>query len=279
MSSTEHFFTEEQTPHLRFSLRIRERLFSQQTAYQKLELYETEEFGRLMALDGKVMLTERDERFYHEMLAHPALLTHPRPRRALIIGGGDGGAVREALRHPSIEEVIWGEIDEAVIKAARQYMPAVCAGVFEDGRVRLRVMPGEELVASLADEIDVIIVDSTDPIGPAVPLFESPFFAACRRALRRGGIYATQCGSPVLFQDEVKSVNGHLRQVFAEVRRYLGLMPSYPSGVWSYVMASDEPLSVRLDELARRYAERSLKLSYYTPEVHLASGVIPPALQ
>ena len=279
MSSTELFFTEEQTPGLRFSLRVRERLCSQQTAYQKLELYETEEFGRLMALDGKVMLTERDERFYHEMLAHPALLTHPRPRRALIIGGGDGGTVREALRHPSIEEVIWGEIDEAVIEAARRYMPSVCAGVFEDGRVRLRVMPGEELVASLADEMDVIIVDSTDPFGPAVPLFESPFFAACRRALRKGGIYATQCGSPVLFHDEVKSVDNHLRQVFAEVRRYLGLMPSYPSGVWSYVMASDEPLSITLDELARRYAERSLKLSYYTPEVHQASGVIPPALQ
>lgn len=112
-----------------------------------------------------------------------------------------------------------------------------------------------------------------------MPLFESPFFAACRRALRKGGIYATQCGSPVLFQKEVRSVDHHLRQVFAEARRYLGLMPSYPSGVWSYVMASDEPLSITLDELARRYAERSLKLSYYTPEVHQASGVIPPALQ
>jgi spermidine synthase len=279
MSCNEPFFTEEQTPNLRLSLRIREQCVVQQTRYQKLELYETEEFGKLLALDGKVMLTERDERFYHEMLVHPAMLTHPNPERVLIIGGGDGGTAREVLRHPSVKEVIWSEIDEAVVEVARRFLPSVCENVFEDERVRLHIVPGEELVRSLAAEIDVILVDSTDPIGPAVALFTPPFFAACRRTLRQSGIYAMQCGSPFLFQNEGRAVVHHLSEMFTDVRRYLGFVPTYPSGLWSYVTASGEPLDLSLDELAHRFAERSLKLSYYTPEVHLASGVVPPALR
>jgi spermidine synthase len=279
MSSHELFFTEEQTPNVRFSVRVREKLLVRQTPYQLLEVYETEEFGKLMVLDGCVMLTERDEMYYHEMLTHPALLTHSSPRRVLIIGGGDGGTVREVLRHPSVEEVIWSEIDEAVIEAAREFFPTVCAGVFEDARVKLRVQPGETLMASLTNEIDVILVDSTDPVGPAVPLFEAPFFTACRRALRKDGIYATQCGSPFYFRTEVHSVDRHLRSVFAEVRRYLGMMPSYPSGVWAYVMAGDESLAVAREDIEQRYAERGLQLSYYTPDIHFASAVIPPILQ
>ena len=279
MASDEMFFTEEQTPNVRFSVRAREKLLTRQTQHQLLEVYETEEFGRLMALDGKIMLTERDEMYYHEMLTHPALVTHESPRRVLIIGGGDGGTVREVLRHPSVEEVIWSEIDEAVIEATREFFPTVCAGVFEDPRVSLRVQPGEQLMAGLTNEIDVILVDSTDPVGPAVPLFEAPFFTACRRALRKQGIYATQCGSPFYFRAEVQSVDRHLRSVFAEVRRYLGMMPSYPSGVWAYVMAGDEPLSVSREEIERRYAQRGLRLAYYTPDIHFASSVIPPILQ
>jgi spermidine synthase len=279
MASDEMFFTEEQTPNVRFSVRAREKLLTRQTQYQLLEVYETEEFGRLMALDGKVMLTERDEMYYHEMLTHPALMTHPAPLRALIIGGGDGGAAREVLRHPSVEEVIWSEIDEAVIEVAREFFPTVCAGVFEDPRVKLHVLPGETLMTSLTNEIDVILVDSTDPIGPAVPLFEAPFFTACRHALRENGIYVTQCGAPFYFRVEAQSVDRHLRAVFTEARRYLGMMPSYPSGVWSYVMAGDEPLAASREEIERRYAERALQLSYYTPDIHFASAVIPPILQ
>lgn len=279
MSSEEVFFTEAQTPNVRFSLRVRERLLTRQTPYQLLEVFDTEEFGKLMVLDGKVMLTERDEMYYHEMLVHPALMTHPHPRRVLIIGGGDGGTIREVLRHPSVEIAIWGEIDEAVIDAAREFFPTVCAGVFDNPRVKLQVMPGEALIASLTNEIDVILVDSTDPIGPAVPLFESPFFTACKRALRSGGIYATQCGSPFYFQSEVQSVDSHLRTVFTEVRRYLGMMPSYPSGVWSYVMAGDVALFPSPEELQQRFAARAMQLSYYTPEIHWASAVIPPILQ
>lgn len=279
MASDEMYFTEEQTPNVRFGVRVREKLLARQTPYQLLEVYDTEEFGKLMALDGKVMLTERDELYYHEMLTHPALVTHPAPRRVLIIGGGDGGTAREVLRHPSVEEVFWSEIDEAVIEAAREFFPTVCAGVFEDARVKLRVLPGETVMASLTNEIDVILVDSTDPIGPAVPLFEAPFFTACRRALRKNGIYATQCGSPFYFRDEAQSVDRHLRAVFAEVRRYLGMMPSYPSGVWSYVMAGDGPPAAPREEIERRYAERELRLSYYTPDIHFASAVIPPILQ
>jgi spermidine synthase len=212
--SNDQFFTEEQTPSVHFSLCVRRRLLSKRTAYQQLELVETEEFGRLMALDGKVMLTERDERFYHEMLVHPALLTHRQPQSVLVIGGSDGGTVREVLQHPSVEHVLWVEIDAEVVAASRQYLPSVCAGVFGDHRVELHIMPGEQLMARLSEAVDIIIVDSTDPIGPAVPLFEPPFFRACARALRRGGIYVTQCGTPFFYphwcQDTFPKVASHL---------------------------------------------------------------------
>jgi spermidine synthase len=268
------FFTEEQTPSVNFSLRVRRRLYSKRTTYQQLDLVETEEFGRLLALDGKIMLTERDEHFYHEMLVHPALLTHTEPKTVLVIGGGDGGTVREVLQHRSVEHVLWVEIDEEVINAARQHLPSVCAGVFEDRRVELRVMPGEELIAQFNEALDVIIVDSTDPIGPAVPLFQPPFFQAAAKALRHGGIYVSQCGTPFFHPEQVGTIHNHLRQIFFHTRLYLGFVPCYPA-IWSYCLACKIPLTVPIEIIMRRWQESALETTYFTPEIYYASAVLP----
>ena len=268
------FFTEEQTPSVNFSVRVRRRLISKRTAYQQLEIVDTEEFGRVMALDGKIMVTQRDERFYHEMLVHPAVLSHKSPQNVVIIGGGDGGAARQVLQHSLVEHLLWSEIDEEVIRVSRQYLPALSKGVFQDRRVELRIAPGEQLITQLNKIADIVIVDSTDPIGPAVPLFSLSFMKACAGALRPGGIYVTQSGSPFFYPEELRLTYRHLRQVFKYVRPFLGFVPSYPS-VWSYCMASDVPLAISLKTITKRFHDRAVRATYFTPELHHASAVLP----
>ncbi len=277
MSGEAEFFTEEQTDGVHLRLKVRQWLVRQQTAYQELVIAETTELGKLLALDGKVMLTEADEAFYHEMLVHPTLMNLDRPETIAVIGGGDGGTVREVLRHPSVRQVFWVEIDEAVLKACRQWLPSVHQGVFDDPRVQVTVAPGEEWLSQFHAAFDAIIVDGTDPIGPALPLFEPPFFRTCRQALKPQGILALQCGTPFYFRDEVRLVWRNLREVFEVVRLYLGFVPTYPSGLWSYAMASRHLPTLDEATLQSRYQERQLTTCrYYCPEVHLASFALPP---
>lgn len=274
------FFTEEQTEGIHLRLRVRRWLLRQQTPYQELVIAETTELGRLLVLDGKVMLTEADEAFYHEMLVHPTLMSLEEPEIVAVIGGGDGGTVREVLRHPSVQQVYWVEIDEAVLTSCRQWLPSVHAGVFDDPRVHIVVAPGEQWLADWVDTFDAIIVDGTDPIGPALPLFEEPFFRTCQRALKEHGLLALQCGTPVYFRREVQMVWRNLRRVFPAVRFYLGFVPTYPSGLWTYGMAGQHLPSWDLADLKHRWQQRRLThCRYYTPEVHLASFVLPPFVQ
>ncbi|GBC97864.1 Polyamine aminopropyltransferase [bacterium HR17] len=277
---SDEFFTEEQTEGVHLRLRVRQWLLRRRTAYQDLVIAETTELGRLLALDGKVMLTEADEAFYHEMLVHPALISLDEPRTVAVIGGGDGGTVREVLRHPSVREVFWVEIDAEVMAACRQWLPSVHRGVFDDPRVRIVVAPGEEWLPRFSATFDAIIVDGTDPIGPALPLFEPPFFRTCQRSLTSHGILALQCGTPFYFRDEVRRVWDNLRQVFAEVRLYLGFVPTYPSGLWTYAMAGARLPALDATELSRRCQERQLSgCRYYAPHIHLASFALPPFVQ
>jgi len=184
----EDWLCEEQAPGVWFCLGVRRWLVRRRTPYQRLDLAETEAHGRVLALDGRFMLSERDEFFYHEMLVHPALLFHPLPRHVLIVGGGDGGALREVLRHP-VERATLVEIDPEVIEVAKEWLPSVHQGAFSDPRVRVVTMPGEEFLPQHREEFDVILVDSTDPIGPGAALFREDFFRACREA-------ATAASSP-----------------------------------------------------------------------------------
>ena len=278
--SEDDFFTEKQTDGVHLSLKVRRWLLRQKTQYQELVLAETTELGRLLALDGKVMLTEADEAFYHEMLVHPTLLSLDNPQLVAVIGGGDGGTVREILRHPSVQRVFWVEIDEAVLNACKELLPSVHRGAFDDPRVELVIAPGEQWLPKFEETFDAIIVDGTDPIGPALPLFEPSFFQACRQALKRDGILSLQCGTPFYFRDEVKMVWRNLKQVFGQVKLYLGFVPTYPSGLWAYAMAGNCLPNLDAAELHRRCQQRGLtNFRYYSPEVHIASFALPPFVQ
>ncbi|MCS7265893.1 MAG: polyamine aminopropyltransferase [Armatimonadetes bacterium] len=276
----EDFFTEKQTDGVHLSLKVKRWLLRQKTAYQELIVAETTELGKLLALDGKVMLTEADEAFYHEMLVHPTMMSIDIPQKVAVIGGGDGGTVREVLRHPSVQKVFWVEIDEVVLSACKEWLSSVHCGVFDDERVEIVIAPGEKWLPNFSSEFDAIIVDGTDPIGPALPLFEPDFFSACKKALKPDGILALQCGTPFYFRDEVRMVWRNLKQVFEQVKFYLGFVPTYPSGLWAYAMAGNSLPNLDLKELYRRQKERGLiNCHYYSPEVHIASLALPPFVQ
>ena len=256
------------------TFQVTRRLHEEQTAYQHLEIYESPRFGRMLVLDGAVQTTEGDEFVYHEMLAHPGLLTHPSPRRVLIIGGGDGGALEEALKHP-IERATLVEIDEAVVRASRAYLDVIGGDAFDDARTDLIVGDGIAYVASGGEAFDVALVDSTDPEGPAVGLFDPAFYAAIARRLTPDGVLVVQSGSAVYQRDLIAAVRRHLQPVFPAVRTYTATVLAYPGVVWSFTMGSlgRDPLDVPAEEIARR--TDGFDLRYYTARGHHAALDLP----
>jgi len=212
-------------------------LFDKKTAYQRIQVVENRFFGRMLLLDGIVQITDKDEFFYHEMLAHPVLHAHPDPRRVVVIGGGDGGTVREVLKHDTVEKVFFIEIDEEVIETSRRFFPKVSAGI-DDPRVEVRPMDGAEFVKELADEVDAIIVDSTDIVGFAKVLFEESFFRSVNRALRAGGVYASHTESLHFHLNIVREVQEVLRRVFPVVDLYTASIATYGGNWWAFGCAS-----------------------------------------
>lgn len=268
----ELWFTEKQTPDAGITCRLSETLRFEKTAYQELAVHQTNQFGRLLVLDGTVQLTELDEFFYHEMMAHPALFAHADPRRVLIIGGGDGGVVREVVKHKSVESVELVEIDERVVAAGRDFFPTVSNGL-SDPRVQVIIGDGIEHVTKAKAAYDVIIVDSTDPVGPAVGLFAVEFYRSVNRALRDGGILVAQTESPLFNQDVLSHAVRSIGQAFGNTRLYLGPVPTYPSGYWSYTMGlkdTVDPAEI-IGEKPCPFATR-----YYTPNVGRAAFALPP---
>ncbi|NJE43402.1 polyamine aminopropyltransferase [Thermococcus sp. GR6] len=243
--------------------KVKERLFETQTKYQRLELYETEGFGKLLVLDGTVQLVEIGEESYHEPLVHPVMLAHPNPRRVLIIGGGDGGTLREVLRHKTIEKAIMVEIDEMVIEVSRIYMN-VARGAFEDPRAELIVGDGVEYLKNTDEKFDVIIVDSTDPVGPAKMLFSEGFFRNAYEKLNDNGLYITQAGSVYLFTNELLDAYRDMRKVFDEVHYFSFPVIGYASP-WSFLVGVKGDINFRKVDLQRA---KELKLYYYDPERH-----------
>ncbi len=266
---------EEQAPGVRFCLEIEERLHRCRTKYQEIELVRTRAFDRALALDGRFMVTERDWAFYHEMLAHPALLSHEEPQRVLVVGGGDGGAVRTALAHPPVHEVVLVEVDREVIATSREHLTSIHAGALDDPRVRIVIAPAEAFVPTCSRAFDVIIVDSTDPVGPGRALFEPTFLGACAAALRPGGMIALQAGAPFYHPHVLTEMVVNLRRAFAHVAPYVGFVPSYPSGLWAYVLAGDRDLASGEAVLEERFRARRLATQYYTPQLHRAAFVLP----
>jgi spermidine synthase len=262
-----------------FSLRVRARLHEEQSAFQRIEVWETDTFGNLMVIDGCVMLTGRDNFLYHEMMSHPALLTHPRPRRVVIIGGGDCGTLREVLRHPGVEQAVQVEIDERVTRLSERFFPELCEAN-SDPRAELRFEDGLAFMRSAPPgSIDVVIVDSTDPVGPAEGLFQEPFYRDCRAALGEHGVLAQQSESPLLHLETlIAPLHRTLRAAgFAETRTLPFPQPVYPSGWWSATLASR---GVSLDGF-READARALPFAarYYSADIHRAALAVPPFMR
>jgi len=265
------WWTEEQTPALRLGLRCSEILERRRSAYQEIAVYQTEQYGRLLALDDLVMTTEADEFVYHEMLAHPALTACAHPRRVLVVGGGDGGCVREVCRHPEVEAVVLAELDGEVIDVCRRHLPAL-AGALDDPRVQLRVGDGvAHLAAAAPESFDVILVDAPDPLGPAEGLFGAAFYASAARALAPGGVLAAQTESPFLHGALISRVQAELRRHFPDVRLYWAVIPTYPGAMWTFSLAGRAPLAAA--PRAARLATR-----YWSAEVQRAAFALPPFL-
>lgn len=260
-----------------FSLELKDKIHEERTAFQLLEIYETRHFGRLMTLDGLIMLTDRDNFIYHEMITHPALFSHPDPKRVLIIGGGDCGSLREVLKHGGVELAEQVEIDERVTRAAEKYFPELCESN-NDPRARFRFTDGIRWVAA-ADpaSYDVIIIDSTDPIGPAAGLFSAPFYASCRRALTAEGILIAQSESPLFHLNILKRVHAAMREAgFHDITTLHFPQCSYPSGWWSTTMACKHATPQGLREHAAR--QRPFSTRYYNAAVHAAAAILPQSI-
>ncbi|MGD8380446.1 MAG: polyamine aminopropyltransferase [Gammaproteobacteria bacterium] len=270
-----HWFTEP-VPEagLAMSLKVTDKLHEEQSDFQRIEIYETEGFGTLMVIDGFVMLTDRDNFVYHEMMSHPALFTHERPRRVAVIGGGDCGTLREVLRHPEVEEAWQVEIDERVTRLAEKFFPELCDSN-NDPRARLLFDDGIKWVADAEPgSLDVIIVDSTDPIGPAEGLFNEAFYRSCHRALGEGGILVQQSESPLLHLNLLKAMRGAMAAAgFADVRTLQFPQATYPSGWWSATMARKNMKVEGFREADA--AGRGFETRYYTPDIHRAAFAMP----
>ena len=255
------------------TIEVRECLCSRRSSFQKIEIFETVKLGRLLLLDGIIQLTDSDEFVYHEMLANLPFYAHAGvPRRALVIGGGDGGVLRELGRHPELEKIDICEIDGEVIAAAKEFLPRTACG-YADPRVTVHVADGSEFIRERRSEYDLIIVDSTDPGGPGEPLFGTEFYANLKLALRPGGVIATQSESPFLLPQVVKQLNQAARRNFRFVA-YAGFaVPTYPTGMIGACVASDGRDVTTPERLVP--PALAAKLRYYTSEVHAASFVLP----
>ncbi|MBI3546822.1 MAG: polyamine aminopropyltransferase, partial [Gammaproteobacteria bacterium] len=250
----------------------------EQSSYQKIEVYETETFGTLMTLDGLVMVTDRDNFVYHEMMTHPALFTHPAPKRVLIIGGGDCGTLREVLKHKSVELAEQVELDERVTRVSEKFFPELCESN-HDPRARLHFTDGIKWVADAKPEsYDVIIIDSTDPVGPAAGLFSESFYKNCFRALRAQGIVVGQSESPLFHADLIRSVQKSLKSAgFGEVATLFFPQCTYPSGWWSATMAAKK-ITLK-DFRASDAAAKTFSTRYYNRDIHGAALVSPEFLR
>jgi len=251
--------------------------FESKTDHQHLMIFHNAMFGRVMVLDGIVQTTEKDEFIYHEMLTHVSLIAHGEAKRILIIGGGDGGILREVCKHKIVDHVTQVEIDQAVIDMAKEYLPDHSNGAFDDPRANIVIDDGIKFVTETNEKFDVIISDSTDPIGPGEVLFTSPFYEGCKRCLNEGGILATQNGVAFMQPDEVTTTAKRLAPVFKDHSFYGAAVPSYVGGIMTFAWGSDndEYRNIDINILRQRFEAANIKTNYYNPEVHHASFALP----
>lgn len=264
------WFTEKQTENFGITAKIKRSLHTEKTDFQQLDMLETEEWGNMLVLDDMVMTTQKDEFVYHEMVAHVPLYTHPNPKNVLVVGGGDGGVIREVLKHPKVEKATLVEIDGKVIEYSKQYLPEI-AGKLEDSRVDVKVADGFMHIAESEDDYDVIMVDSTEPVGPAVNLFSKGFYEGIAKALKNDGIFVAQTDNPWFKADLIRQVYSDVKETFPITRVYTANIPTYPSGLWTFTIGSKQydPLEVPEERF------HDIETKYYTKELHKAAFALP----
>lgn len=260
---------------------MREVLFEVCTAHQHLVIFKNDYWGTVMALDGIIQTTERDEFIYHEMMTHVPLFAHGHAKKVLIIGGGDGGILREVVKHQEVESVTQVEIDGQVIEMCKKYLPNHSTGAFDDPRAQIIIDDGIDFVQNATETFDVIISDSTDPMGPGKVLFTSPFYEGVKRCLNPGGIFVAQNGVAFMQPEEVTTSAQRLRPLFKDVRFYHTAVPTYVGGSMTFAWATDDETLWQqpVDVLRQRYEASGVTTRYYTPELHAGSFALPKYIQ
>jgi len=256
------------------SFKIEEVLFDSKSPYQTIKVVKNSFFGNVMLIDDLVMVTERDEFFYHDMLVHVPLICAQDPSDVLIIGGGDGGSVRECLKHPEIKRVVLCEIDQMVIDVSREFFPGL-SSCLDDERVEVFVGDGIEYVKNHKNGFDCIIIDSTDPIGPAVGLFTSEFYGNVNDAIKGQGTMSAQTESPAWELDSVAKIASNIRTGFGSAYVYTAPVPCYPSGMWSFVLGIKPDKNPCEDFDIERAEALSKNCMYYNPDIHRSAFALP----
>lgn len=271
----EFWFSEAQTPNVKLSIRVDRQLYSGRSEFQRIDVFDSPEFGRFLTLDGYMMLTEKDEFIYHEMISHVPMAVHPHVRQVLIIGGGDGGVVRELTQYPDILHIDLVEIDPLVVEVCRQFIPQTACRL-DDPRVAIHYADGVKFIRSCENQYDLIIVDSTDPFGPGEGLFTKEFYGCCFKALRQEGILVNQHESPFYSEDAAacQRAHKHIVSSFPVSRVYQAHIPTYPSGHWLFGFASKGLHPLRdLDEA--RWNLLGISCKYYTTTLHKGAFYLP----
>lgn len=271
----ELWFSESHTPNVKLSIRVDRQIYSGKSEFQRIDVFESPEFGRFLVLDGYMMLTEKDEFIYHEMITHVPMAVHPDVKDVLVIGAGDGGVIRELTQYPEIRHIDMVEIDPLVVEVCKKYLQKTACRL-DDPRVSIHYEDGLKFVRSKKEEYDLIIVDSTDPFGPGEGLFTREFYGNCFKALREDGILVNQHESPYYTEDAIACQRTHknIVQSFPISRVYQAHIPTYPSGHWLFGFASKRyhPLK-NLDEI--RWNMRGIAARYYTTTLHKGAFYIP----
>jgi len=270
----ELWFTEEWLEGLRVSVQVKDLVYAKRTKFQEMCIFDTVQFGRMLVLDNVIQTTAKDEYIYHESLVHVPLESHPKPEKVLIIGGGDGGTLRETLRHPYVKEATLVDIDGEVIEAAKRFLPQWSTG-FSDQRARVLVENGLTFVAQTTERFDVVLIDSSDPVGPSEALFRPEFYSSVARILKPGGMMCAQTESPIVTPEVVKGIFQRISAIFPMTRLYTAPVPSYPGGWWSFTCGS----LGRDPKVPVRDPDPSWDLKFYSREIHERLFVLNPKMK
>ncbi len=271
----ELWYTEQHTEHVRFSMKVKEQLFNKQSDYQHVAVLDTEEFGRVLTLDGYLMITEKDEFIYHDMIVHVPMATNLDIKKVLVIGAGDGGSIRELTRYPGIELIDMVEIDQMVVEVCKKYIPQTACKL-DDPRVHIYYEDGLKFVRRKVNEYDLIIVDSTDPFGPGEGLFTKEFYGNCYKALTDKGILVNQHESTYYdeYVEAMKRAHSRIKEIFPIAKVYQAHIPTYPSGHWLFGFASKhyDPLKDLNEE---EWNSLGIKTKYYNTKLHQGAFALP----